>query len=151
MIKTKLIKPSPGNWEHVGVDIFSVEKTVFSQDAFDEQMLRIDINDPRTILVVLKDKEQIIGFVYSMPESDGLARIVDVAILPAFQHKGYISSLMCMLENEMIKQCYEYFTEDAMVENGYAEKILKHYESRIVETHEFEGDYGKQRYFKIRL
>ena len=151
MKKTELIKPSLNNWRNVGADIFSVEKAVFSQDAFDEKMLKSDINNPKTILVVLKDEGRIIGFVYSMPESDGVARIVDVAILPAFQHKGYISSLMSELESELIKQCYKYFTEDAMVENNYAEKILKHYKSRITETHEFTGDYGKQRYFKIRL
>jgi ribosomal protein S18 acetylase RimI-like enzyme len=151
MVKAELMQPSVNNWEYVGAEIFNIEKAVFLQDAFEEKFLKKDLTKLETVLVILKDGERIIGFAYSVPETDAVARIVNIAILPAFQGKGHVSSLMNTLETELIKQRYKYFTESAMIDNGYAEKILKHYSSRIVETYEFNGMYGWQRYFKIRL
>lgn len=45
-------------------------------------------------------------------------------------------------------------TGDAEVLNGYADKIVKNYGDRILESHEHESEYsmgGIQRFFKIAL
>ncbi len=151
MISIELIPPAVSNWEVYGTRIYEIERSIFSEKSLDEEMMRSDINDPNTILVLLKDGESIVGFTYALPESEGVARIVDTVLLKEYQGRGFVAMLMARLETELKKNKYVYVTRDVMVENGYAEKVMKNYGSRIVATREFSGTWGRQRYFKIRL
>ncbi|MCX6702200.1 MAG: GNAT family N-acetyltransferase [Candidatus Zambryskibacteria bacterium] len=150
-VSVELIAPSSSNWEFFGKQIYYIEQSVFSEKSFNEEMMKSDINDPKATLVLLKDKESIVGFTYALPETQGVARIVDTAITKEYQNKGLVSILMSCLEKELRNKGYEYVTRDVMIENGYADKIMKNYSSKIVETKEFIGRYGKQRHFKIRI
>ena len=151
MIIAELIAPSPLNWDSFGKRIYEIEQDVFGDKSLEGKMMEADINDPNTVLVLLKDGEAVIGFTYAVPESEGVARIVDTVITKEFQNKGLVALLMSSLEAELKKKNYGYITRDVMIDNGYADKVTRHYSSRIVETREFVGDWGKQRYFKIRL
>jgi ribosomal protein S18 acetylase RimI-like enzyme len=151
MITLEVITPNTSNWEKYGSQIFSIETEVFNEKSFSEEMMSVDINDLKTILVILKDEDLIIGFTYATPEKEKVSCVADIAITKNYQNKGLVSILMSSLEEEMRKSGYDYVIEHAMVENGYADKILKNYKSRIIETREFVGEYGKQRYFKISL
>jgi len=151
MVFVELISPSPSNWEILGNRIYKIEQDVFGEKSLDKEMMKSDINDLRASLVLLRDKDLIVGFTYALPESEGVARIVDTVITKKYQNKGFVSLLMSCLETELRKNGNKYVTRDVMVENGYADKVMKNYVSQIVETREFTGQWGKQRYFKIRI
>jgi ribosomal protein S18 acetylase RimI-like enzyme len=151
MISVELIEPSSSNWELLGKEVFKIERKIFADKAFSEEMMRSDLDNPTTRLVLLKDNGSVIGFTYALPEGEKIAGIVDVAIKKEYQHQGLVGKLMSCLEAKLKQEGYEYIITHAMVENGYADKIVKSYGSRIVETKEFVGEYGKQRYFKIHL
>jgi hypothetical protein len=151
MISAHLIKPSSSNWKTFGEQIYKIEKDVFGKKSLDEKMMESDINDTNASLALLKEGDSIVGFTYALPESEGVARIVDTVLAKEYQNKGYVALLMTTLEIELEKKGYEYVTRDAVIENGYADKITKNYISQIVETSEFVGEWGKQRHFKIRL
>ncbi|EKD24003.1 MAG: hypothetical protein ACD_81C00131G0006 [uncultured bacterium] len=151
MIHVEFITPSSLNWNTLGSQIYNIEVSIFGEESLSEEMMRDDINDPEVTLVLLKKDESIVGFTYALPESGGVARIVDTVIIKERQSKGLISMLMTCLETELRKKGYEYVTRDAMVDNGYADKITRNYSSRIIETRDFIGEWGKQRYFKIRI
>ncbi len=152
MITAEIIKSaSSSNWEALGQQIFSIERSVFAEKAFSEEMLKSDINDSKVVLAILKDDNSIIGFAYALPEDEHVSCIVDIAIIKGYQNKGLVAILMPCLEEELKRGGYEYMIEYAIVENGYADKIQKNYASRIIESKDIVGEYGKQRYFKIRL
>ncbi|MEK7506296.1 MAG: GNAT family N-acetyltransferase [Patescibacteria group bacterium] len=150
-MSAEFIPPSPSNWEIFGNQIYKIERNIFGEKSLDEKMMESDINSPEANLVLLKDGDAVVGFTYALPESEGVARIVDTVIAKEYQKKGLVAILMSSLEAELKRKGYEYVTRDAMVDNGYAGKIAKNYSSGIVETREFMGEWGKQRYFKIKL
>jgi ribosomal protein S18 acetylase RimI-like enzyme len=151
MISVEFIPPSPSNWDVFGARIYEIEQSIFSEKSLDEEMMRSDMNYPRAVFVVLKDGDSVVGFTYALPESEGVARIVDTVLLEEYQGRGFVAMLMARLEAELKKEKYIYVTRDVMVQNGYADKVMKNYGSKVVETREFTGMWGKQRYFKIRL
>ncbi len=151
LIYTEVVPPSPSNWDVFGEQIYLIEKSIFGDKAFDKEMMRIDLTNPKTVFAVLKNRDSIIGFTYTTEESAEVANITDTVIIEEYQNKGLVSILMICLETELNRLGYKYVTREAMVENGYADKISKNYTSRIIETREFTGEYGKQRYFKIEL
>jgi ribosomal protein S18 acetylase RimI-like enzyme len=146
-----LIPASPRNWDTLGAQIYAIEKENFGEDSLDMEMMRTDLNDPSTSLVVLRDDKKIVGFTYAVPESEGVARIVDTVISKEYQHKGFVSFLMTRLESDLRAKGYGFVTRDSMIANGYAEKIAKHYSDRIVEMRDVESQWGTQRHFKIRI
>lgn len=150
MFSTSVI-PSNKRWEKFGKEVFEIEQAIFQDKAFSEEMLKLDLSDNETILAILQCNEEVIGFVYAMPEESGCCSIVDIAIVSKYQNIGPVGTLMNCIEQTLVENEYVYMEEYAMVENGYAKSIEKHYGSRIVSTHEHIGEYGKQQYFKILL
>ena len=151
MITTELIPPSPVNWNRYGSQLLSIEQEVWAEKAFDEEMMEADINDPKAILIILKDEETIIGFTYALPRSELVSCIVNIVIMKNYQKKGLVKKLMEPIESELRKNGYVYMVECAMVDNGYADKIKKNYHSRIIESKDVDSEYGRQTYFKILL
>lgn len=145
------IIPSLHKWKIYGEKIFAIESAVFGMDAFTEAALRSDICDRKNILTVLRDDEEVIGFAYVLPENENCCCLVDIAILGEYQNRGLVGVLMTCLEKRLIVNEYKYMTQYAMVENGYADSVEKHYGSRIVEMNDHIGEYGRQKYFKILL
>jgi ribosomal protein S18 acetylase RimI-like enzyme len=151
MISVEFITPSPSNWETLGDQIYKIERSIFGEESLDQEMMRSDINDSKTNLILLKDGSSIVGFTYTVPENEDSARIVDTVLMKKYQHKGFVSILMSCLETELRKSGYKYITRDVLIKNGYADKIMKNYNSQIIETKELTSKWGKQRYFKIQL
>lgn len=151
MISVEFIPPSTSNWKLFGESIYGIEKSLFGDKSLAEDWLRSDINDLKTMLVLLKDDNSIVGFTYAVPESEEIARIVDTTIAKKYQGRGMVVKLINCLEEELKRRGYKYMTRDAMVENGYADKIEKNYSSRIVEMWNLDSQWGKQRHFKIKI
>jgi hypothetical protein len=151
MVQAEYIKPSTSNWKIFGEQIYEIEQEEFKDKSLDKKMMITDINNPNVILVLLKKNNLVIGFSYALPENQTTARIVDTVIKKEYQGKRLISEIMKIMEKKLREIGYKYMSREAMVENGYAKKITKNYNSRILETKESTGTWGRQIYFKIQL
>lgn len=149
----ELFDPSVETWDSVREQILRIEELCFGQMGFGEDELRGTFENPENIVVVLRKNKKIIGFSSAIPdgETEGAIYIDTTDVLPIEQGKGHLGTIMKLLEDEARKRGYKFLTRNAAVDNGYAEKILSHYAERIVDTYENESEYGRQRYFKIRL
>lgn len=151
MISVSLIQPSLSNWDKWGEELFSIETKVFEEKSFTKEMMQTDISDPNTLLALLKDEDKIVGFAYTVAESENVAGLVDIAILQEYQGNKYVGVLMSALEEELKKEGYTHLVQYSMIHNGYADKVQKHYGSRIVESKDIVSEYGRQIYYKIKL
>ena len=148
---TAHISPPPIEWETLGKDIYAIETAIFGSKAFSESFLQTDLSNHDVVVAILKDGDKVIGFAYALPEDEETVCVADIAISAEYQNRGLVATIMSCLETALKQKGYLYMTEHAMVENGYAAKIKKHYNARIIETSDFVGEYGKQTYFKIHL
>ena len=116
-------------------------------------MLESNFINPDTVAVLAYYGQSIIGFTYCVPKKkDKLtAHIDDTVIHPDFQGKKIVGLIMDVLEKTLLSHGYTYVSRDAAVSNGYADKIEKHYGSRILVKRDHDSMYGPQRYFKIQL
>lgn len=154
-IKIKLLYPTLTPWESIRRDIMAIENAAFGEKADTEETLKNCLTSDTTIAVLLFNKKNIVGYSYAIPDpkekSTNIALVDSTALLPAYQGKGLVVMMNRMLETELIKKFYEYFTVRANVANGYAGKIQKNYADQIVECYDLTSALGEQRYFKIKL
>ena len=149
----ELYDPSSQAWEDVRNEALELEELCFPGKGFGEAYLRERFGDPESIIALLRKERRLIGFSCAVPDDDveGAAYIDTTNIHPDYQGKRYVAELVAVIEQEARKRGYHYLTRNAAVENGYADKILKQYEGRILETSENDSKWGPQRYFKIAL
>ncbi len=103
--------------------------------------------------------KKIIGYSLAVPDNDykeeRTAYIYDTEIEPEHQHQHLVGLIFELMEEELRKRGYTAITRDAMVSNGWAEKIVKHYADRILEQEESSEEqvstYGEQIFFRIKL
>ena len=112
--------------------------------------------DERNLNYILKDPQgdKVIGYVSVMFQSNNeTAHIMNVAIVPEHQGKGNVGVLMQKMEEALKNRGVKYLTRDSAVENGYADKIQKHYADRIIKDKVYEqmSPWGIQRHFEIEL
>jgi len=152
-VTTELIDHSTQSWGDIKGEILELEDECFGGQAFPESKLESIFNNPESIIVLLKREGKIIGFSSALPDRDveGAVYIYTTEIHPDEQGKGLVTSIVSLLENEARKRGYKFLTRNAAIGNGYAGKIQKNYEGRILETYENDSEYGPQRYFKIAL
>ena len=145
-----------GSWESVKDSIMSIENKSFGGSGFGEDMMKGIFEDENNLNYILKDSQanKVIGYVSVMLQSDGKsAYIMNTAIAPEHQGKGNVGLLMQKMEDDLKSKGVEYLIRDAAVENGYADKIERHYVERIIEdkTYEKMSPWGLQRHFEIKL
>jgi ribosomal protein S18 acetylase RimI-like enzyme len=148
---TKIIKLE--DWDEVGPQIVAIQSEAFAGGAmFDESFLKEMVTEKDTLTIGIFDaKGVVIGYVNAVATNTDTAHIESIAIQANHQKKGLVAILSGALEDELRNRGCHYFSEEASVTNGYAEKIQKAYQDRIVEQHEHTSDGFAQRYFKIRL
>ncbi len=141
-------------WSEVGETILEIEKLCMGEFTFEPTSLQKYFEDPKNVVVLLKEESKIVGFSLAMPDkgvNEGNLYICATEILPEEQGKGRVGVLIGVLEKEARTRGFKFLTRHARVANGYADNVSKHYGNRIVETHEDESDIGPRRYFKIAL
>lgn len=150
-------EPNRDPWEKVRTEIVEIENTAFRKKADDENFLRGVFTDPKNIIILLNDPEiqKTVGYIYAAPDfrtdPKTVAYLESIAFLPSYQGKGLVAPLTDALENELKKRGFQEMTMRAQVNNGYADKVARHYGTRVVETFEQDSKYGMQRYFRITL
>jgi len=156
-LKIEVFDITKTSWEAICHDVLNVEKIVFGDKADPE--LPAFYQSPATVAVLLRKRNDnmIVGCCHAFPnandDSEIVAHVDSMALLPEYQGRGLVAELNRQLEKELIKRGYTFMTMHVSLANGYAGKIAKNYENRIVETYDIVSKYGhgSQRYFKIRL
>lgn len=74
-----------------------------------------------------------------------------VAIDPDQRGKGHLARLVGTVEDELRKIGFTHFEINARIENGYADKIKRHYGERIEIAYEHGSRIGPLRFMRIRL
>ncbi len=144
-------KYSPNSWTDVREQIMAVEDEAFNHTGYEEGMMKSLFEDDHNLNYLLKNADgKIIGYTQVNVHGES-AYIMNTAIAPEHQGKGYVGELMRNLEEELRARGVKWITRHSAVDHGYADKIQRHYGDRIVETQERMSPWGAQRYFKIKL
>lgn len=162
-------------WESIREEILGIELSAFGPEkAFDEKMLKMDFKDPKSVIVLARDKNtsKIVGFTYAKstaetypedyPERENsvdTAYIYDTAFAPEYQGEGLVSPLMKELERQLVSKGYRFLERDAAnTRDGlkagketYADKIRRNYQGRILKEEAHDSEYGPQIFFRMRL
>jgi len=149
--EVKVEKYEANSWIGIREQIMAIEDATFNNTGYGEGMMENLFEDQNNLNYLLKDSDgKIIGYTQALIDGDS-AYIMNTAIKPEYQGKGNVGALMKDLELELRTRGVKWITRDSAVENGYADKIQKHYGERVVETRERMSPWGKQRHFKIEL
>jgi len=159
---TELFQFTPQNWDSIEQDLLRIEDLAFEGKGYSEEIFRKDFARPEAIIVILRSPDhKIIGYSYALPvnieeperedEKNETANIDSTAILPEFQGKGLVGTLVGRVEDELRKRHFKFLEREAAAYNGYADSIQKHYQGRILDSHDIESKYGPQRFFRISL
>lgn len=120
------------------------------------------LSDPRSTAILLKKNGVVVGATLAVPigkiepsrqaESAETAYILKTFILPKHQDKGYLAHMMATLEQQLRAKGFRYVERHAMIDNGYAAKILAHYGDQVL-VHQVENSprHGPQMFFRINL
>lgn len=156
-------------WEKIKNDVLAIESEVFGDRDSTEELLAKDFTNPNNDVVLIRDKEtgKVVGYSYAElddihTEKPGDTALISVTFIhPNYQHHHLVADLMAKLEPKLIERGYEYMERYSNYDDGYASKIAKAYDGRIVEQGEpvseteFQGekeDYGFKRVrFLIKL
>ncbi len=104
-------------------------------------------DDSSIIAFLLNANSKVIGYSVARPASPDTVGIHLTRIHPELRGQGLVGVLMETLEEELRERGYQYMERHAVVDNGYADKVERHYKERIV----FSEDEGKTRFFRIRI
>lgn len=151
--EVEIFDPKKHSWSDIKERIISIEHEAFGDKSFSDEDLSNDFQNVNNVVVLLKDSNNILGFVYAEPANkEETALICDIVIEKKSRQKHLAGILMDSLEEELKKRKYKYIEMDAAVANNFAENISKQYKSRIVEQGEpHDSIWGKQVFFRIKL
>jgi len=155
-VHAEFYNPRDDVWEEIWPAVSKIEDECFPGKGLGEAYLREIFENEKSVVVLLKQGKEVIGFTCGIPDErgEGAVYIETTEITPVQQGRGYVTKLMNLLEQESRRRGYKFLTRDAEIANGYADKIAKNYEGRILESHEHESEDsmgGRQMFFKIAL
>jgi ribosomal protein S18 acetylase RimI-like enzyme len=124
--------------------------------------LRAFITDSRSMITVLRDEHLFVGANVAIPadvmdpartDAPDTAYIYYTGIVPEYQGKNLVKTLMADTFEFLKVSGYRYVEEDCVESNGYAAKVQKVYADSIVESRAHEGftGLGPQVFFRIAL
>jgi len=162
MIKATLYNSKELSWEKIKREIISIEREAFGEKSFSDKQLAIGFQYEKSVIVLLKDDQKIIGFTYAqpaevftkenIPNKEKTAWVVDVVIKKEFRGRNLVGSMASVLEEELKKRGYEYFVTNAAIANNYAKNISDVYKDRIVKQEgPHDSEWGPQISFIIKL
>ncbi|MBI1975256.1 MAG: hypothetical protein HYS57_02770 [Parcubacteria group bacterium] len=146
--KIEIYNPEALPWDEIKEDILRMETDAFDAEAFDEETLREDFENPKNIVVLLRDtaSNRVVGFTYAEPttavypelfperkSSEDTAYISDTVIHLKYRKIGLLPLLMHKLGSELLKRGYLFMERDSADdrtnlkegEETYADKVKK--------------------------
>jgi ribosomal protein S18 acetylase RimI-like enzyme len=169
-VSAELFNPTTDQWDKIKDRIWELLKInvdplgipLENNPDFAPKKLKAYFEDPKSLVVLLKEARKIIGFSFAIPDADDkedeefkTAVIFTTKIDPNYQGKGLVGVIMDRMEKILKKRGYTFIIRNARVSNGYADKIARHYADRIVtqlpNAPEQKEKYGDQVFFRIKL
>lgn len=167
----ELYDPTRIAWNDVRDDILLIERAQFGENAFEENQMHEDFDNPDNTIVLLRDKQinKIVGYSCAEPllnldsedvtegikrEDDGqkTAYISNTALHPNYVGYGLVGPLINALEEELVKRGYQFIERDSVTKNNYDKKIIKTYGNRILfQSGPKSSLWGPQIFFRIKL
>lgn len=140
-------------WDAIKGGVLKIETECFGDQGLTEEEFKNVIDSGGAVLALLKKGNNVIGFSFGGPDEkeENSLTIYSTAITSSEQGIGHVASLMQVLEREAKLRGYSFISRYAAKYNGYADKVQKNYEGRIVESSENDSELGPQQYFKIKL
>ncbi len=160
--KTEVYQPVTKLFGQIRREIDTIDKLCFPKTYFlRDSSVFSWFKNPRNIIVLLKQDKFIRGFAVARPVNDIFPQrnseldncnLSVIAIHPDFQHQGLAALLMMKLTEELMRCDYKFLEMNALVNDGWAQKIIKVYSQQITETgRPRETKFGLQQYFKIKF
>ncbi len=151
--EVEIFDPTKRSWEDIKERIIFIEQEAFGDKSFSDENLSDDFQNANNVVVLLKDSDYIVGFVYAEPANkEETALICDIVIEKKSRQKHLAGILMGGLEEELKKRKYKYIEMDTAVANNFAANISKQYKNRIIEQGEpHDSIWGQQVFFRIKL
>lgn len=150
----EVLHPSLTQWNAIRDAILRIEQETFGETSYSSAELETEFLSPSAVVVLLRDADthQIVGYMNALADDDPHSMYLSsVALLPTYRGHGSVGPMTTKIEKISREQGYRFLTTDAVIANGYADAIERHYGHRIVEKYEHESRWGRQRFFKIRL
>lgn len=156
-------------WESAALLIDPIERDAFGHKGFELKDLGESLQQPKTVLIVAKSGDQVVGFTYAVPYSfiknevtqvdrvdkgEKTAYVYDTAITKLHQGKKITPRMMERLLLELGSEGYEFLERDADVDSGYADQIQKAYGQRgmiLQAGPDHDSNWGKQRFFRMKV
>ena len=118
---------------------------------------------PDSTAVVIRNAQtsDVVGYTLAMPigrmypkrssESNTTAYIYYTVLAEDQRGKGLVGKLMDPLHLELDKKGYSFVERDAHIVGGYADKIIQHYGSSVLDLYDHEKwpEIGPERFFRI--
>ena len=152
----ELYNPSTVPWAEIEEQVKAVLQSALPQiDKHYLEGLEENFTDPENIVVLARtSNNNLIGLTICSPTSKDskVANTDFTAVIPEEQGKHLVAKLMEVAEAELKRRGYLFMTTQARIQNGYANKVRKHYNERIVSESKMSGSaYGPRINFKIKL
>jgi ribosomal protein S18 acetylase RimI-like enzyme len=157
-------------WQKIRENIMSLETDVFGENGFDEDELVEDFNSRDNTVVLVRDviEDKIVGYTCVSPLSRvcredrweifrddhgaKTAYISNILVDPQFQGHHLAADMMDFAEELIGEKGFEYIEADVVVKNGFAGKITKAYQGKILyHSGSHISEYGDQEYFRIQI
>lgn len=140
-------KPNPETWEAIKGDIVALHRSSFPEIEDLEEKIKRGFNDKDSTAVLLYDTEagkpkKLIGYSFAipMPYRDSIqhrniptAAIDSTVIEEGYRGQGLVGLLMEQMEETLRRKGYEQMERSVVTYNGYADKVERHYSSRILQ------------------
>lgn len=141
-------------WKQDKDQILQVENACFPKNmASDEDDLADTFKDRKSLCLVLKDKDEIIGYISSAPlekrsykDYDGVKQdanykkhntlyVESIAIIPRYRGIKSLYLLFQTFINEAKKQNYKFLTHHTRTDNDLADVVMKKLNAELVSKH----------------
>lgn len=162
--RVELHPGSPELWNLHGKAILYLEELVWpspEEGRLPSDILQRDLSDPSTIVGLLWNRDDLLGFTYlelpsrlspeRLHDDPDVRHVSDTAIRREHQCKGLVKYLMLEVDAYLVASGISFVTRNASIANGYADKLERAYKGRVVERRDHQSRWGAQRWMKILL
>lgn len=130
--------------------LLRIESRCFGPNGDNDEELEESVKTS-LFLAVVREGDEAFGYCLVKRRWPETAYIAITAIDPAYQKKGHLKTLISSVEDELRTIGYTHIERNCRIENGYADKVEKHYGDRVDVRYDHGSRIGPLRFMRIRL
>jgi ribosomal protein S18 acetylase RimI-like enzyme len=140
-------------WREHGDRLLALERAEWGGRAFSSEEMRRQIASRTSVLAIVEDAEDVVGFAVAIPWSrGGRATLNNILIAPSHRRIGLAWRLTDVIEAGLRARGTRALVIDARVDNGFADAVERHYGERAhVLAADHPSEYGRQRTIEVAL